>query len=92
MRTVDTDPNICVLWTLPSDIHRSMIYAYHRKYLNIVNVRQFPLLKKTSSFQKCTKGYIRPLYVFIMYICWYINCLLYVNSSSLISNMSIVLL
>ena len=25
-----------------------------------------------------------------MYICWYINCLLYVNSFSLISNMSII--
>ena len=27
-----------------------------------------------------------------MYICWYINCLLYVHSFSLISNMSIILL
>ena len=32
------------------------------------------------------------LYTFIMYICWYINCLLYVHSFSLISNMSIILL
>jgi len=27
-----------------------------------------------------------------MYICWYMNCLLYVHSFSLISNMSIILL
>ena len=35
---------------------------------------------------------IFDLYTFIMYICWYINCLLYVHSFSLISNMSIILL
>jgi len=37
---VDTDENIfaCGRFLLPSDFNRSIIYAYHRKYLNIVNV------------------------------------------------------
>jgi len=39
---VDTEQNIfaCGGVSLPSDIHQSIIYAYHRKYLNIVNVRK----------------------------------------------------
>ena len=42
---VDTDQNIFVcgpfsLSFLSRPFHRSVIYAYHRKYLNIVNVRK----------------------------------------------------
>ena len=39
---VDTDQNMFVWgrFSLPSNIHRSMMYAYRRKYLNIVNVRK----------------------------------------------------
>jgi len=39
---VDTDQSIfvCGRFSIPSDIHRSIIYAYHRKNLNIVNVRK----------------------------------------------------
>jgi len=47
---VDTDQNIFVYEPIsfPSDIHQSIIYAYHRKYLNIVNVWKliFRFLKK----------------------------------------------
>jgi len=50
---VDTDQNsfVCRRFSLLFDIHQSIIYALHRKYLNIVNVQklvellQFPLLK-----------------------------------------------
>jgi len=40
--SVDIDQTIfvCGLSTLPSDIHKSIIYAYHCNYLNIVNVRK----------------------------------------------------
>ena len=98
---VDTDKNIfvCRCFSLLSNIHRSMTYAYHHKYLNIVNVqklRQFPLFKKrpvyvylNSIFRNVQRD-IFVLYTFIMYICWYMNCLLYIYSFSLIANMSLV--
>ena len=37
---VDTDENIfvCTRFSLLSDIHQFVIYAYHHKYMNIVNV------------------------------------------------------
>jgi len=40
---VDTDQNIfvCGRFALPSDIHRSIIYAYHRKYLNMATLTSF---------------------------------------------------
>ena len=65
------------------DIHPSIIYAYHRKYLNIINVRklvslwQFTLLKKTcicimyEYFNPVFKNIQRDvfsLYTFIMYM------------------------
>jgi len=31
---------ICGRFSLPFDIHRAIVYAYHRKYLNIANVRK----------------------------------------------------
>ena len=39
---VDIDKNIfvCGRSLLPSNIHKSIIYAYHCNYLNIVNVRK----------------------------------------------------
>jgi len=39
---VDIDQNIfvCERSSHPSDIHKSIIYAYHGNYLNIVNVRK----------------------------------------------------
>ena len=40
---VDIDQNIFVCGrspSLPSDIHKSIIYAYHCNYLNIVNIRK----------------------------------------------------
>ena len=54
---VDTDKDmfVCGRFWLPSDIHRSISHALHRKYLNIVNIRdsfnlrQFSHLKRTSS-------------------------------------------
>ena len=38
----DTYQNSLIFWRflLQSDIHRSVSYAYHRKYLNILNVRK----------------------------------------------------
>jgi len=72
---VDTDPNIFVYgrFSLQSDIHRFIIYAHHRKYLNIANVpkhvslRQFPL--HLDPVFKNVRRDIFGLYTFIMYIC-----------------------
>ena len=94
---VDTDQNmfVCGRFSLASNIHRSMMYAYRRKYLNIVNVklRQFTKVYEylNSAFRNVRRD-IFCLYTFTMYICWYISCLLYVYSFSLKSNISIVLL
>ena len=94
---VDTDQNmfVCGRFLLPSHIHQSIIYACHPKYLNIVNVklRQFTKVYEylNSAFRNVRRD-IFCLYTFTMYICWYISCLLYVYSFSLISNISIVLL
>jgi len=79
---VDTDQNIfvCRLFSLPSDIHRSKIYAYQRKQLimsrTLFNFGNFRFLKNTVfeyliSVQKCTKGYIQPLYVDYVYLLIY---------------------
>ena len=52
-------------YSLLSDIYGSIIYAYHSKYLNIVNVRkfvklrQFSLLKNTSTFFKYLNSVFR---------------------------------
>ena len=69
-------PNVfvCGCLSLPSDIHRSIIYAYHRKYLNIIDVgklvqlRQFPFLEKIYSF---FERYIRTLYFHYVYLLRY---------------------
>mgnify|MGYP000100228595 CR=1 FL=1 len=39
---VDTDQNsfVCRCFSLKPDIHQSIIYAYHRNYLNIVHVQK----------------------------------------------------
>jgi len=60
---LDIDQNnfVCGYFLLPSDIDRSIIYVYHRKYLNIVIVWklvtlwQFPLLKKIFKFSSFFK-------------------------------------
>ena len=94
---VDTDQKLFVngRFSLPSDIHRSIMYAYHRCYLNIVNfrklvsLRQYPLLKKTASFfnflnilPSFSKMYDGIYMVFHYVFFLYINHLLYVHSFS----------
>ena len=75
----------------------------HRKFSgNSFNFGNFRFLKKNCQLFLLFKYFtfvfknvrrdIFGLYTFIMYMCWYINCLLYVHSFSLISNMSIILL
>ena len=87
---------VCGHFSLPSDIHRSIMYAYRRKYLDILNVRKPVKLRQKGFFLKFINikffRNVIVLYTFIMYICWYIKCLLYVYSFSLIWNMSIVFL
>ena len=75
-----TDPKHFCLQTLfaPSDIHQSIIHAYHRKYLNIRIVWENHLTLSNSAlwvfklcFQKCSKGYIQPLYVHYVHLLIY---------------------
>jgi len=75
-------------FSLPSDIHRSIMYAYHREYLSIVNfrkivlLRQYPLLKKTASFfnflnilPSFSKMYKEIYLVFIRSLCIFVDIL-----------------
>ena len=77
---VDKDQTIlfCGRFSLPSDIYRSTMYAYHHEYLNIVNARKLTMLHFghfrflfKPRFQTRTKGDIRSLYVHYVYLLIY---------------------
>ena len=90
-------PNLVCLRTLFAPVRHSptnnlcitpLIFEHRKFYGN-----SFKILFKyfTFVFKNVRRDIFGP-YTFIMYICLYINCLLYVHSFSLISNMSIILI
>ena len=58
-----------------------LIFEHHKfsgNSFNFGNFRSFYFLNILPSFSKNVRSDIFGLYTFIVYICWYINCLLYV--------------